>query len=95
MPSSAAATPSWSYARWHCCEQRPPTSAFGEFRQDLGKVFVWVLTEADIRAGRTATMCGFHLASSVFEDHDQEGEGRVVYWSEGGMSDPSLEGGHD
>lgn len=61
--------------------QRAPRTEDGQYREELGKVTVWVLTENDVRNGRKPSLCGFHVRSGQFDDHDSEGEDRVVYWA--------------
>ena len=68
-------------ARWITAQQRQPTQDDGLYREELGKVDVWVLTQDDVRTGRKPSLCGFHIRSGQFDDHDSEGEDRVVYWA--------------
>lgn len=71
----------WSRRTWLSPLHTAPTQDSGRFDAELGKVFVWVLSEEDVREGNTPSLCGYHLERGVFEEHDQYGDYRVVYWS--------------
>jgi len=71
----------WCDLEWTPKRQRSPAAEDGIHVAALGKVMVWVLTQAGYRAGADPEACGFHLRTRQFDDDCEGGGDEVLLWA--------------
>lgn len=71
----------WSDLDWTPRRQRSPSMEDGVYVAALGKVMVWVLTQANYRNGADPDVCGFHLETRKFDDDCEGGGDEVMLWA--------------